>query len=95
MLQRRPCTAEDVAGAFGMHLNEVSKYLGTLTKEGQIRSEPTSGTFYYTAVIREGIGSYPRVNTVAKNAASASEDSGGIREEQSKSVPNKEAPFSG
>jgi wyosine [tRNA(Phe)-imidazoG37] synthetase (radical SAM superfamily) len=58
MLQRRPCTAEDVAGAFGMHLNEVSKYLRMLTKEGRIRSERTSGTLYYTAAIREGIDTH-------------------------------------
>jgi wyosine [tRNA(Phe)-imidazoG37] synthetase (radical SAM superfamily) len=49
MLQRRPCTAEDIAGAFGMHLNEVSKYLGNFLRQGRIRTEPTSGALYYIA----------------------------------------------
>ncbi|NCC52475.1 MAG: radical SAM protein [Spartobacteria bacterium] len=36
MLKRRPCTATDIAQAFGMHLNEVAKYLGKLTHTGRI-----------------------------------------------------------
>jgi len=32
MLQRRPCTADQIADIFGMHLNEVSKYLGNLVR---------------------------------------------------------------
>ncbi|MBN1849428.1 MAG: radical SAM protein [Deltaproteobacteria bacterium] len=47
MLKRRPCTAEDIVGAFGMHFNEVSKYLGNLLEQGQIRAERTSGSVYY------------------------------------------------
>lgn len=53
MLQRRPCTAEDIAGAFGMHLNEVSKYLGNFLRQGRIRTERTSGSLYYIAPKRE------------------------------------------
>ncbi len=66
MLNRRPCTAEEIAGAFGMHLNEVSKYLGNLLRQGQIHTERSSGSIYFVAAIREGIGSYPRVNNVKK-----------------------------
>ena len=48
LLKRRPCTAEDIAGAFGMHFNEVSKYLGYLMRQGRIRTERANGSFYYT-----------------------------------------------
>jgi wyosine [tRNA(Phe)-imidazoG37] synthetase (radical SAM superfamily) len=47
MLKRRPCTAEDIAGAFGMNFNEVSKYLGNLLRQGRIRTERASESFYY------------------------------------------------
>jgi DNA-binding IclR family transcriptional regulator len=53
MLKRRPCTAEEIAGAFGMHLNEASKYLGNLVQEGQIRTERSSRSLYFVAAIRE------------------------------------------
>jgi wyosine [tRNA(Phe)-imidazoG37] synthetase (radical SAM superfamily) len=36
MLRRRPCTARQVAEVFGMHLNEVSKYIGKLSRTGRI-----------------------------------------------------------
>jgi len=47
MLTRRPCTAEDIAGAFGMHFNEVSKYLGNLLQKKLIRSEHNGNLIYY------------------------------------------------
>jgi predicted transcriptional regulator len=47
MLTRRPCTAEDIAGAFGMHFNEVSKYLGNLLRKKLIRTERTGNAIYY------------------------------------------------
>jgi wyosine [tRNA(Phe)-imidazoG37] synthetase (radical SAM superfamily) len=59
MLQRRPCTAEDIAGAFGMHLNEVSKYLGNFLRQGRIRTERTSGSLYYIVPKRGKTGLYP------------------------------------
>jgi wyosine [tRNA(Phe)-imidazoG37] synthetase (radical SAM superfamily) len=49
MLQRRPCTAEEVAQVYGMHLNEVSKYLGALMRSSQIHAELKRGTAYYRA----------------------------------------------
>ena len=49
MLRRRPCTADQIAGGFGMHLNEVSKYLGNLMRTGQIREERKDRTVYYAA----------------------------------------------
>jgi len=48
MLERRPCTAEQIAEVFGMHLNEVSKYLGKLTGNQQITLEQRNGLTYYT-----------------------------------------------
>jgi len=49
MLLRRPCTAWDIAKAFGMHVNEVFKYLGDLLQEERIRSERINRSMYYTA----------------------------------------------
>lgn len=50
MLQRRPCTANQIADAFGMHLNEVLKYLGKLIRADQIQAEWIKNTVYYVAV---------------------------------------------
>ncbi len=47
MLQRRPCTSNQIADTFGMHLNEVSKYLGNLIRTKQIRTERKEGEVYY------------------------------------------------
>ena len=57
MLQRRPCTANQIAKGFGMHLNEVSKYLGNLMRTGQIREERKNNTVYYAAAGWTGIHS--------------------------------------
>jgi wyosine [tRNA(Phe)-imidazoG37] synthetase (radical SAM superfamily) len=53
MLQRRPCTAGQIAEGFGMHLNEVSKYLGNLLSTDQIRTERKGETIYYAAAGRK------------------------------------------
>lgn len=53
MVQRRPVTAGEIAGTFGMHINEVSKYLGKLLRTEQIRLERRDGNLYYVAVSRE------------------------------------------
>ena len=52
MLQRRPCTAEQVAAVFGMHPNEVSKYIGKLSRTGRVRSSRSEGAVYYSAGAR-------------------------------------------
>lgn len=49
MLQRRPCTARQIADVFGMHLNEVAKYLGKLTRTGVIRARTKDNKTYYVA----------------------------------------------
>ena len=56
MLQRRPCTAEQIADSFDMHLNEVSKYLGNLMRADQICALREKATVYYAATDREDKG---------------------------------------
>jgi len=50
MLKRRPCTARQIAEVFGMHLNEVSKYVGKLSRTGKIRVQDTGPGAYYVAI---------------------------------------------
>ncbi len=50
MLKRRPCTANQIGKIFGMHFNEVSKYLGNLIRNNQIRTECKNTSVYYAAI---------------------------------------------
>jgi len=50
MLRRRPCTTEQIAGAFGMHLNEVAKYVSKLLRTSQIRLIRQNNKVYYRIV---------------------------------------------
>lgn len=54
MLKRRPCTSEQISEVFGMHLNEVSKYLGKLIRTGQIHVECENNSVFYTAAGNRG-----------------------------------------
>jgi len=54
MLQRRPCTADQIADVFDMHLNEVSKYIGILMQSDQIHVERKSAMVYYAAKNKKG-----------------------------------------
>jgi wyosine [tRNA(Phe)-imidazoG37] synthetase (radical SAM superfamily) len=47
MLRRRPCTMEQVAQAFDLHVNEASKYLGRLMRVGRIRAVRKKEAVYY------------------------------------------------
>jgi wyosine [tRNA(Phe)-imidazoG37] synthetase (radical SAM superfamily) len=49
MLQRRPCTAQEIAETFSMHPNEVSKYLGKLLRDKRIRLQVVNTLLYYVA----------------------------------------------
>jgi wyosine [tRNA(Phe)-imidazoG37] synthetase (radical SAM superfamily) len=49
MLKRRPCSSKQIEEAFGMHINEVSKYLGTLMQKGLIRTKRENKAIYYRA----------------------------------------------
>jgi wyosine [tRNA(Phe)-imidazoG37] synthetase (radical SAM superfamily) len=50
MIQRRPCTIDQIVKAFNMHMNEVSKYLEKLTKANKIYSVRKNNDIYYIAV---------------------------------------------
>ena len=47
LLRRRPCTAHQVAQEFGLHANEVSKYLGKLVRTHRASVERRHGEAYY------------------------------------------------
>jgi len=53
LLQRRPCTAKQIADVFDMHFNEVSKYLGKLVRTEQIHSEYINTDVYYVAASKD------------------------------------------
>lgn len=47
LLQRRPCTADDIAEGLSMHRNEVSKYLEELTARKQAKGSWVEGRYFY------------------------------------------------
>jgi len=47
LIKRRPCTAEDISSALGLHLNEVVKHLEKLMKEGAVRDQMYERRCYY------------------------------------------------
>lgn len=47
MLRRRPCTAAQIAEVFGLHPNEVAKYIGKLLRTNHIRAEKRADAVYY------------------------------------------------
>ena len=47
MLKRRPCTADEIAVIFGLHVNEVLKYLGNLLQKNRVQVIRKSNTVYY------------------------------------------------
>jgi wyosine [tRNA(Phe)-imidazoG37] synthetase (radical SAM superfamily) len=49
MLRRRPCTTRQIADAFNMHINEVSKYIGDLTRAQRIQTVWSNGEIYFGA----------------------------------------------
>ena len=49
MLRRRPCSIADIAGATGMHRNEVLKYIEQMNAEGLLTSTRSAGATYYAA----------------------------------------------
>ncbi len=50
LLQRRPCSVEDISGGLGMHRNEVVKYVEHLLEENKIRKIERDENTYYLAV---------------------------------------------
>ncbi len=53
MLKRRPCTTEQIASGFSIHINEVLKYLGILMRAGHIRDERRDMAVYFVAVSKK------------------------------------------
>jgi wyosine [tRNA(Phe)-imidazoG37] synthetase (radical SAM superfamily) len=51
MLQRRPCTAGQIADGLGTHPNEVSKLLGSLIEKGQVQVLEKSGNQFFQASV--------------------------------------------
>ena len=47
LIKRRPCTAEDISRALGLHLGEVVKYLERLVKEGVVHYRMHEHHCYY------------------------------------------------
>jgi len=51
LIKRRPCTAEDISRALGLHLDEVVKYLGKLIKEGSVHYRMHEHHCYYEGTL--------------------------------------------
>src|SRR4030042_1223891 len=51
LIKRRPCTAEDISKALGLHLSEVVKYLEKLIKEGVVHYRMYEHRGYYESVL--------------------------------------------
>ena len=47
LLERRPCSIEDIAHGLGMHRGEVIKYINRLVSRGQIQERHRKGHIYY------------------------------------------------
>jgi len=51
LIKRRPCTAEDISRALGLHLDEVVKYLGKLMKEERVHYRMHEHHCYYEGTL--------------------------------------------
>ena len=47
MIERRPCTLDQICRVFGLHRNEAAKYTGKLVRTGQAREQRREGRIYY------------------------------------------------
>jgi len=50
MVERRPCSLEELAAALGRHRHEISKLLGALIEEGQVVEKRHAGGTFFVAV---------------------------------------------
>lgn len=53
MLERRPCTLEQICRVFGLHRNEASKYVGKLVRTGSAREIRKANEVYYSGIHRK------------------------------------------
>jgi len=51
LLQRRPCTLDDVCIALGLHRNDATKFLADLVKQDLVKMERVSFNLFYSASI--------------------------------------------
>ena len=49
MIQRRPCSLDDIADGLGMHRNEVVKYVEELDAKGLLEKRSSGGRLFYGA----------------------------------------------
>ncbi|MFP4107079.1 MAG: radical SAM protein [Phycisphaerae bacterium] len=49
MIQRRPCSLDDIAEGLNMHRNEAIKYVEELIAEGVLTKQTSGGKLFYTA----------------------------------------------
>ena len=52
LLQRRPCSVEDISAGLGIHRNEVVKYVEELASEGKIEAKQQDQQLYYKATVQ-------------------------------------------
>ncbi len=64
ILQRRPCTADQLAVGGNMHLNEVAKYLGNMMRIGMIKAKKRENSVYYVAALQKGKDNYHSLKKV-------------------------------
>ena len=50
LLQRRPCSIDDIASGLGLHRNEVIKYVEQLSAEGKITAKQQNQQLYYQVI---------------------------------------------
>ena len=50
MLERRPCTIDQICRVFGLHRNEASKYLGKLVRTGNAQEHRKAGEIYFSGM---------------------------------------------
>jgi len=53
MIDRRPCTADDVARGLGVHVNEALKHLAALVTAGQLATKVNAGRNFYTRTVEQ------------------------------------------
>lgn len=49
MIQRRPCSLDDIADGLNMHRNEAIKYIEELSAEGVLTKRTAGGKLFYSA----------------------------------------------
>jgi len=52
LLQRRPCSIEDIAAGLGLHRNAVVKYIEELLRGGKIEVKSQNQRLYYKAAVK-------------------------------------------